>query len=205
MRIAFCGERCTGKSTLAAHLNSVYDVPRFALARPIKRIYAEAPPDPYQRHLWLWGWARTLFPDASDALRARFVTGVSAILKAESDPGRRAQQIGALGRQLNEQVWIRYLLGHLPDGDAVVEDVRYANEVEALRREGFVLIRLRVPAEVLADRIARRGNDRRDPDHESEHSLPAGPYDAVWDTSEPLEATLSRLDRLVERLSRRAG
>jgi len=205
IRVAFCGPRASGKSTLARHLSSVYEVPRHALARPSKRIIAEAPRDQYQRHLWLWDWAKVLYPDASDALRARFVTGVNAAFKQEKDHGRLAQQIGALGRHLDEQVWIRYLLDHLPTGDAVVEDVRYANEVTALRAQDFAMIRLYAPADVLATRVARRGDDRRDPSHESEHALPDGPYDAEWNTSEPLEIILSRLDRLVETLSKRAG
>ena len=42
----------------------------------------------------------------------------------------------------------------------------------------------------------------------SEHGLEGLPddyWDAVWDTSEPLEITLSRLDQLVERLSQRVA
>ena len=205
IRVAFCGPRASGKSTLARHLWHTYEVPRYALARPIKQIIAEAPRDQYQRHLWLWDWSRILFPDASDVLRARFVTEVNAAFREEKDPGRLAQRIGSIGRHLDEQVWIRYLLAHLPVGHAVVEDVRFANEVAALRREGFVLIRLQAPAEVLAERISRRGDDHRDPRHESEHSLPDGPYDAEWNTAEALEITLSRLDKLVERLSQRAA
>lgn len=203
IRIGFCGQRGTGKSTLARHLWSVYEIPRYALATPIKRMIADAPPDHYERHLYLWNWAHILYPDASDALRAKFVAGVNAIFRAERDRGRLAQQIGGLGRELDRDVWVRYLVDRLPAGDAVVEDVRYANEVAALRSEGFILVRLHAPSEVLAERIRRRGNDQRDPNHESEHSLPAGPYDAEWDTSEPIEFTLSRLDRLVERLSAR--
>lgn len=205
IRIAFAGPRASGKSTLARHLASVYECERLALARPIKQIIAEAPRDGYERHLYLWDWARVLFPGSSDALRARFVTGCNALFKSERDPGRLAQQIGALGRELDRDIWLRYLVDRLPDGDCTVDDVRYANEVEGLQREGFVLVRLHAPAEALAERVARRGTDLRDPSHESEHSLPAGPYNAEWDTSEPLEITLSRLDRLVETLSRREG
>jgi len=203
IRVAFCGPRASGKSTLAQHLWSVYEIPRYALATPIKRIIADAPTDQYERHLYLWNWAHILYPEASDALRAKFVTGVNGIFRTERDRGRLAQQIGGLGRELDRDVWVRYLLNRLPAGNAVVEDVRYANEVAALRSAGFILVRLHAPSEVLAERIRRRGHDRRDPNHESEHSLPAGPYDAEWDTSEPIEFTLSRLDRLVERLSAR--
>src|SRR5690606_40288857 len=124
IRIGFCGQRATGNSNLAQHLRSVYEIPRYALATPIKRLTADAPPDQYERHLYLWNWAHILYPEASDALRAKFVAGVNAIFRAEQDRGRLAQQIGGLGRELDRDVWVRYLVDRLPAGDAVVEDVR---------------------------------------------------------------------------------
>src|SRR5690606_27352557 len=120
-----------------------------------------------------------------------------------------AQLIGTdVGRALDGEVWIRYLLEHLPNGPVVVDDVRFVNECEALRAAGFRLGRLTAPPDVLAARLAARPGERRDPSHPSEHGLEGLPddyWDAAWDTSEPLETTLSRLDRLVERLSQRVA
>jgi len=205
MRIAFAGPRGTGKTTLAQYLADYHGFTRMSLAVPIKRIIAECPADSYERHQCLLRWGQELFPGRM-ILAARFATEAARVLAAVRDPGRRAQLIGTdVGRALDQEVWIRYLLTHLPDGPVAVDDVRFRNECEALRQAGFVLIRLHAPAPVLAERIRRRGNDRRDPNHESERSLPAGPYDAEWDTSEPLEITLSRLDKLVERLACKAA
>src|SRR5690606_38310982 len=105
-------------------------------------------------------------------MQARFATEAARALAAERDPGRRAQLLGTdVGRALDPEVWIRYLLDHLPDRSVVVDDVRYVNECEVLRQAGFLLVRLTAPPEVLAARLAARPGERRDPGHPSEHGL----------------------------------
>ena len=209
MRIAFAGPRGTGKTTLALHLARNYEFARRSLASPLKQIISGLPRDAQERHRYLMEWAEELYPDAPLAIRAKFATQAAALFRQEPDPGRRAQQLGTdIGRALDSQVWIRYFLRHLPAGDVVCDDVRFEDEAEALREAGFIMIRLRAPAEALASRLASRAGERRDPGHPSEHGLEGLPddyWDAAWDTSEPLETTLSRLDRLAEWLSQRVA
>src|SRR5690606_25530789 len=132
---------------------------------------------------------------------ARFATEAARVLATERDRGRRAQLIGTdIGRALDDSVWIRYLLEHLPDGPVAVDDVRFVNECEVLREAGFRLVRLTAPQDVLASRLAARPSERRDGDHPSEHGLEGLPddyWDAVWDTSEPMETTIARLEAMV--------
>jgi len=200
MRIAFAGPRGTGKTTLADYLVKLHGFTRCSLAAPIKRIIAEAPQDSHERHQFLLRWGRELFP-GSIVLQARFATEAARALAAERDPGRRAQLLGTeVGRALDPEVWIRYLLTHMPDGPVVVDDVRFVNECEALRDVGFRLVRLTAPPEVLAARLAARAAERRDPSHPSEHGLEGlshDYWDAVLDTSEPFEATVARLEALL--------
>jgi len=200
MRIAFAGPRGTGKTTLADYLVKFHGFTRCSLAAPIKRIIAEAPADSYERFEFLLRWAAELFPGRI-VLQARFATEAARVLAAERDPGRRAQLLGTdVGRALDQEVWIRYLLEHLPDGHVVVDDVRFRNECEALRAAGFRLVRLTAPPDVLAARLAARPGERRDPSHPSEHGLEGlshDCWDAVWDTSEPFEATVARLEALL--------
>src|SRR5690606_16124240 len=200
MRIAFAGPRGTGKTTLADYLVKLHGFTRCSLAAPIKRIIAEAPQDSHERHQFLLRWGRELFP-GSIVLQARFATEAARALAAERDPGRRAQLLGTeVGRALDPEVWIRYLLTHLPDGRAAVDDVRFVNECEVLRQAGFLLVRLTAPPEVLAARLAARPGERRDPSHPSEHGLEGlshDYWDSVWDTSEPFEATIARLEALL--------
>src|SRR5690606_23244376 len=135
-------------------------------------------------------------------IQARFATEAARVLAAERDRGRRAQLIGTdVGRALDDSVWIRYLLEHLPDGPVAVDDVRFVNEREALREAGFRLVRLTAPQDVLASRLAARPSERRDGGHPSEHGLEGLPddyWDAVLDTSEPMETTIARVEAIVK-------
>lgn len=200
MRIAFCGPRGTGKTTLAEYLARHHGFTRMSLAAPIKRLITECPRDSYERYQYLLGWAAELFPERM-IIQARFATEAARVLATERDRGRRAQLIGTdIGRALDDSVWIRYLLEHLPDGPVAVDDVRFVNECEALREAGFRLVRLTAPQDVLAARLAARPGERRDPSHPSEHGLEGLPddyWDAVWDTSEPFEATVAGLEALL--------
>src|SRR5690606_29681928 len=200
MRIAFCGPRGTGRTTLAEYLVQHQGFTRCSLAAPIKRIITECPRDSYERYQYLLRWAAELFPERM-IIQARFATEAARVLAAERDRGRRAQLIGTdIGRALDDSVWIRYLLEHLPDGPVAVDDVRFVNECEALREAGFRLVRLTAPQDVLAARLAARPGERRDPSHPSEHGLEGLPddyWDAVWDTSEPFEATVAGLEALL--------
>jgi len=201
MRIAFCGPRGTGKTTLAEYLVKHHGFTRMSLAAPIKRIIAEAPQDSHERHRYLLRWGQALF-HGRPILQARFATEAARVLAAERDPGRRAQLIGTdVGRALDHEVWIRYLLEHLPPGPVAVDDVRFRNECEQLRAAGFVIVRLTAPPDVLAARLAARAAERRDPGHASERGLEGIPedyWDAVWDTSEPMETTAARLEELLQ-------
>src|SRR5690606_18878251 len=200
MRIAFAGPRGTGKTTLAQYLADHHRFTRMSLATPIKRIIAECPRNSYERYQYLLRWAAELFPGRI-VLQARFATEAARVFAAERDPGRRAQLLGTdVARALDQEVWIRYLLEHLPPGPVVVDDVRFVNECEALRAAGFRLVRLTAPPDVLAARLAARPSERRDGGHPSEHGLEGlshDYWDAVWDTSEPMETTIARLEELV--------
>jgi len=64
-------------------------------------------------------------------------------------------------------------------------------------------VRLTAPPDVLVARLVARAAERRDPGHASERGLEGIPddyWDAVWDTSEPMETTTARLEALVGRL-----
>src|SRR5690606_12576616 len=128
MRIAFAGPRATGKTTLAEYLVKHHGFACMSLAAPIKRIIAECPTDSHERHQYLLRWAAELFPGRI-VLQARFATEAARMMATERDPGRRAQLLGTeVGRALDPEVWIRYLLEHLPEEPVVVDDVRFRNE-----------------------------------------------------------------------------
>ena len=64
------------------------------------------------------------------------------------------QQIGAGMRVIDEYVWINYLL-FLMDGEdrVIIDDIRYPNELEALREREFTIIKLTVDKETQINRL----------------------------------------------------
>jgi len=88
------------------------------------------------------------------------------------------QTIGMTGRALNPNTWIRKCAESLEDGVSyVVDDVRFPNEVEALRRCGFVVIWLKTSPEERARRISALYPEQAET---SPTSLSPDDVDVVW-------------------------
>ena len=63
------------------------------------------------------------------------------------------QDIGKKMRDIDKNVWINYLLRKTENiTNVIVDDVRYPNELKALRENGFIIFKLTIPEE---DRILR--------------------------------------------------
>ena len=75
--------------------------------------------------------------------------------------GDRASHImvGMVGRLLSPNVWIDALMESIPDGNVVVDDIRFENEAIALKRAGFVLVYLNTPWHVRFKRVQKRTDD----------------------------------------------
>lgn len=58
---------------------------------------------------------------------------------------------GRLARAVNPDHWTDYLFANLPDGDVVITDVRYANEVERIRMYGGTVIHIHRPGYLAAN------------------------------------------------------
>ena len=57
-------------------------------------------------------------------------------------------------REINENVWINYVLNISKSNDyIIVDDVRYSNEIEVLKNNGFILIFLNISEEEQIKRI----------------------------------------------------
>ena len=64
------------------------------------------------------------------------------------------QQIGTKMREIRSSVWIDYLLAEAEDKSfVVVDDVRYPDELQALRSAGFTIVYLEVDPEVQRQRL----------------------------------------------------
>ncbi|WP_326792035.1 hypothetical protein OHA79_09545 [Streptomyces sp. NBC_00841] len=141
--IALIGKARAGKDTVAAHLIAQHQYTRVAFADPLKEMALAVDPivvtddddlgvpgDRLSDVVNFWGWER-----AKDSL---------------PEVRRILQHLGGAVREQDENFWLDQALNkfwaarrwNLP---VVVTDCRYKNEAEALRREGFMLVRITRP------------------------------------------------------------
>lgn len=66
-------------------------------------------------------------------------------VKQKDERGRFIlQQLANHLREIDANVWVRYLMHRIPrSGNVVISDVRYPNEYSALKAIGFTLVRMR--------------------------------------------------------------
>jgi len=66
------------------------------------------------------------------------------------------QQIGMKMREIEEDVWLNFLLRRADESDAkivVVDDVRFINEVDKMREAGFVMIKINIDEDLQLNRL----------------------------------------------------
>ena len=174
MRIALSGLKRSGKDTVGSYLIQNYSCKRFAFADEVKRL------------------ARDLFPE-------EFVQN--------DKPVDLLQWLGKTMRQRNPDVWINKLTTMIqltkdPVPNLVVTDVRYPNEVQALKKLGFTIVKVQVPVEVSIERCkATEVNFTEELLlHESEQLAQSNEqyYDYVIENTGTIEELYNKIDKLVE-------
>ena len=173
MRIALSGLKRAGKDTVGSYLIQNYSCKRFAFADEVKRL------------------ARELFPE-------EFVQN--------DKPVDLLQWLGNTMRQRNPDVWINKLTSSItqtPTGsNLVVTDVRYSNEVQALKKLGFTIVKVQVPVEVSVERSKATEINFTEELllHESEQLAQSNEqyYDYVIDNTGTLEELYKKVDEVVE-------
>lgn len=100
--------------------------------------------------------------------RYAFGDGIGAIIAeyfpqdwAKGKPRGHYQLIGQTFRQLDEEVWINYLLNKVEQDGAtrvVVTDGRQQNESKRLKEEGYVIVKVEAPEEIRIKRILESGD-----------------------------------------------
>lgn len=126
MRIGLTGGMCSGKSYVAGALVNNHGFQKFAFADKLKEI------------------AFDLFDVRGKSPREREIL----------------QALGRKMREIDSEVWIKYLIKNIDTkypsrrSDIVVDDVRYVNEIKALQREDFKIIRINTPNNIRLERVA---------------------------------------------------
>ncbi|MFE4860791.1 hypothetical protein [Streptomyces sp. NPDC056670] len=180
------GRAGSGKDTAAARLVSAHQFVRVAFADPLKESALRLDPivgaegtsygtlpirlsDVVKRYGW--DWAKNSYPEVR----------------------RTLQRLGEAVREDDPGFWLRMALDKVATADrwslpVVVSDVRYANEADALRAAGALMVRIERPGASAGGEAAR---------HVSELDLDAYPADVTI----PNAGTLADLSALVDTLA----
>ena len=182
--IGLVGRKRTGKSTAAAHLARTYDYRPLGFADALRQaVEALDPIVDYE----------ALAPYVGRPVRYRealAAVGYEAAKDRLPEFRRVLQEYGTgLRASLGEDVWVTALLRRLPlvsdHVPVAVTDVRFPNEAEALKRRGFVLVRLVRDTGLAAD------------PHPSEAGVDSLPVDYEVRNDGTPEDLFSELDRIV--------
>lgn len=117
------------------------------------------------------------------------------------------QLVGQVGRQVDPEAWIKILTKEIlqmpPRSNIIVDDIRYKNEMIALRAMGFMIVYMNTPWHTRLKRIQQRheddllfGNVVDWVTHESElqlETLPEKIFDKVIVDKEELEEYIQSL------------
>jgi dephospho-CoA kinase len=112
------------------------------------------------------------------------------------------QQIGTKFRDIDDKVWINYIINKHPD-NVIIDDVRYQNEITTLKENGFILIKLSISRELQLTRLRELYKDDFDRhykniDHISELFVDVAPdnmFDIVVDVD--TEDSFNKIKHLV--------
>ena len=85
------------------------------------------------------------------------------------------QSIGTKMREIDSNVWVNYLLKTHKNENLIVEDGRYENEIKALHKNGFYIIKLELDKDTQLKRLMEKypdtyNNHIKNLNHESETS-----------------------------------
>ncbi len=185
--IALMGRAGSGKDTAAARLVSTYQFVRVAFADPLKDSALRLDPI-----VGAEGTPLGALPIRLSDLVKR--NGWDRAKREYPEVRRTLQRMGQAVREHDPDYWLRLALDKVKTAErwglpVVVSDVRYPNEVAALRAAGALLVRV--------DRPGLDEHQDQAAEHVSETALAGYEVDAVLTNA----GTLADLDALVDALA----
>lgn len=165
MRIAFCGPIGAGKTTAACYLSETYGVPIYSFGAAVREVAALRHSQPERSIGGLFAWVQQNLPDWPEAKQEDLVwRWLDAFFRLPlgdppGKPRRLLIAVGQTGRAVDPRLWIDLLLRRVGEGEAIVDDLRFLNEAEALRRAKFTIVRIDAPAAARAERVRARDGE----------------------------------------------
>ena len=112
------------------------------------------------------------------------------------------QDIGTNLRKIDDNVWINYIINKYDD-NIIIDDVRYNNEIIALKNKGYYLIKLKISRELQIKRLQALYKDNfnrhyKNIDHVSELFIDIAPddlFDIVIDVD--TENTFDKIKNII--------
>ena len=112
MKIGLSGKQRSGKDTVADYLVKKYNLKKIGFADELKKL------------------AKEYFGFTDEELE-----------KKQWNVREALQLLGNVGRLKNENFWVNKTLSNIDD-NIVIKDVRYKNEADILKQNGFILVRI---------------------------------------------------------------
>ena len=168
MKIAITGKMCSGKSLLAEHLCTKYKFHKFAFADKIKHLASEL--------FQMEGKDRLLLQTLADKMK-----------------------------DINNDVWINYVITQINNFindnypcNIVIDDLRFPNELEKLKREGFYIIRLNISPEIQFERLKKKYPDNfknhiKGLNHNSESHIDKLDVDYTIESDQNIKGNLDKI------------
>lgn len=179
-KVGFTGRAGSGKS-LASHFFTRKGYHDHSFAEPIKRIvqYKNGTINPQQVLEYiakdLLRYSTEIEPEFLDRVSKTLSEGWSRVLQYDCSTRELYQKVGTeYGRDAIPHIWIDYLLGMIRDERrVVVDDIRFQNEADALRGDGFTIVKLEAPYEIRRQRLeGKYGTDSTEwENHPSEQEI----------------------------------
>ncbi|MET9147293.1 hypothetical protein [Streptomyces sp. NPDC004042] len=184
--VALMGRAGSGKDTAAARLVQRYAFVRVAFADPLKEAARRLNPI-----VGAEGTSYGALPIRLTDVVSRY--GWDRAKNAYPEVRRTLQNLGETVRADDSDFWLKLALNKIATADrwslpVVVSDVRYANEADALRAAGALMVRIERPGASAGGNAA---------DHVSEHALD----DFTADVTIPNTGTVADLHALVDTLA----
>lgn len=194
IKLAFCGKARSGKNTVAnmfakhlSELNPEYSsVKTFAFADPIKEMILKMFPGANKDHLY-----------GPSEFRSYPIPGVYNSDQKPVTYRDMLTGIGQLGRSYCDTVWIDNLFNrmqeHLSNNKTniiIVTDLRFINEFEALRNDGFILCKIKRREYTKINDISELQQD----------GIPEESFDILINNNKALEYLDNKVSDIVKRL-----